>query len=644
MSLQFGKCNLDGKPVNPEDLDQVRAMLAPYGPDGEGYICKDNFGILYRAFHTTKESHRETQPYVSISGSIITWDGRLDNREDLIERLAGGLSPESTDPEIVAAARECWGRNAFRELIGDWALSVWNPVDRSLILAKDFLGARHLYYSVEKDQVTWCTILDPLVFIAGRSFGLEEEYIAGWLSLFPAAHLTPYVGIHGVPPSSFVRITSGTQRIEKYWDFDPAKRIRYRTDSEYEQHFRSVFSESVRRRLRSDSPILAELSGGMDSSSIVCIADQIIDRGLAQGARLDTVSYYDDTEANWNERPYFSKIEEKRGRTGCHIDVSSQGIPAVEQEIDHFAATPTSMRSVTDASKQFALCMTSHGNRVLVSGLGGDEVTGGVPTPIPELADLIAHARFGLLVHELKTWSLNKRKPWLHLLIEAASTFLPPAFGRSARYLQPAPWLASDFVRRNKSALNGYPTGLRLFSGPPSFHENLSTLDLLRRQLACFALTREPLHQTAYPYLDREFLAFLYAIPREQIVRPNQRRSLMRRALAGIVPEEILNRRRKAFVTRPPLKAVSTLWETRSHATKQMHGALLGIISPRTFNEALERVSSGQDSSTAVLIRALRLELWLRHLARHQILRNCASFGSRGPSLDSRGYEKAFGQ
>ena len=86
------------------------------------------------------------------------------------------------------------------------------------------------------------------------------------------------------------------------------------SDAEYEEHFRSVFAQSVRRRLRSDSPILAELSGGMDSSSIVCMADEIISRGQLATPRLDTLSYYDDSEPNWNERPYFSQVEEKRGR------------------------------------------------------------------------------------------------------------------------------------------------------------------------------------------------------------------------------------------------------------------------------------------------------------------------------------------
>src|SRR5258708_2866348 len=131
MSVQFGKCNFDGKPVNAHDLEEVRPVLAAYGPDGEGYLCQDNVAILHRAFHTTREARRETQPHVSKSGVVITWDGRLDNRKDLIERLAGNLSPQSTDLEIVAAGYDRWGTDTFQELIGDWALSAWNPKHQS---------------------------------------------------------------------------------------------------------------------------------------------------------------------------------------------------------------------------------------------------------------------------------------------------------------------------------------------------------------------------------------------------------------------------------------------------------------------------------------------------------------------------------
>ena len=613
MSVQFGKCNFDGKPVDPQDLDEVRHVLAPYGPDSEGLICKDNFGILYRAFHTTKESRREMQPYISASGSVITWDGRLDNREDLMAQLSARLSRESTDLEIVAEGYDRWGVDAFRRLIGDWALSIWEPRDRLLVLAKDFVGTRHLYYTVEKDQVTWCTILDPMVLFAGQPFKLEEEYIAGWLSFFPAPHLTPYVGVHSVPPSSFVRLAPGTHRVSKYWCFDPSKRIRYGTDTEYEEHFRVVFSESVRRRLRSDTPVLAELSGGMDSSSIVCVADAVIAEGRADAPRLDTISCYSDSEPNWDERPYFTKVEQQRGRAGCHIDVGSQGSLNLGFESSRFAATPDSQGGcLTQSAKEFASCITSHQNRVLLSGIGGDEVTGGLPTPVPELADLVARGQFIGLAHRLKLWALRSRKPWFHLFFETVRGFLPQTVVGVPAYVRPPSWLDRDFLKHQRAALTGYPSRVRLLGPLPSFQENLSRLDALRRQLACDVPPSEPPHEKRYPYLDRDLLEFIYASPQEQLVRPGQRRSLMRRSLVGIVPDEVLNRKRKAFVARSPLVAMSMEQASLSQMIENMLLTSLGIIDPKVFREELRKACRGQKVAIVPLMRAFGVECWLR--------------------------------
>jgi asparagine synthase (glutamine-hydrolysing) len=620
VSVQFGRWNIDGQPADRDYLAKAGEMLAPYGPDGGGVYIKDNVGILFRAFHTTKESRKEIQPFVTPSGAVVCWDGRLDNREEFIRELREVVTADSTDLAIVAAAYEAWGTKCFAKLIGDWALSVWDPISRSVILAKDLIGTRHVFYSFDKERVTWSTILDPLVLLAGKTFGLEEEYIAGWLSFFPATHLTPYVGIHSVPPSCFVRIEPGRQTGGKYWDFDPSKRIRYRTDGEYEEHFRQVFGESVRRRLRSDSPVLAELSGGMDSSSIVCMADAVMDRGAAETPGLDTISYYDDSDPNWNERPYFTKVEEKRGRMGCHIEVGSAGFSLFKFDSNGFAATPAASCRPDHASKQFAASMASQGNRVLLSGIGGDEVTGGVPTPTPELEDLLAKARFGALAHQLKAWALNKRKPWFHLCIEAARAFFPPAIVGVPRHLRPATWMNPDFVKRNSRALRGYHGRLRLIGCLPSFQDSIYTLDLLRRQLGCDTLSAEPPYEKRYPYLDRGLLEFGYAIPREQLVRPSQRRSLMRRALVGIVPDELLTRKRKAYATRAPVTKISAEWTNLIETCPQMVSASVGMVDDQAISEALKKVGQGAEIPIVPLMRALRVELWLRYIKNESIL------------------------
>jgi asparagine synthase (glutamine-hydrolysing) len=622
MSVQFGRWNFDGKPVDRDYLEKAKASIAPYGPDDAGSYSKNNISILYHAFHTTKESRRETQPHISESGAVITWDGRLDNRAELIRRLSDVLTINSTDVSIVAVAYAEWGADCFEMLIGDWALSLWDPHTRSLILAKDPIGTRHLYYSFDSQQVTWSTILDPLVLLAGKTFALCEEYIAGWFSFFPAAHLTPYVGIHSVPPSSSVLVRPGKHTVRKYWDFDSGKRIRYRTDAEYEEHFRTVFAEAVRRRLRSESPILAELSGGMDSSSIVCMADVIIARSVAEAPRLDTVSYYNDSEPNWNERPYFTRVEEKRGRTGTHIDVSSvQQIGLEPGDSDHFAATPGSGGGRSnEATRQLAACMTSQGNRVVLSGIGGDEVMGGVPTPTPELEDLLAGGHFRTLAHQLKVWALNKRKPWFHLLFDAARSFFPLALVGVPKHKHPASWLNAAFVKRNRLVLQGYETRLKPFGPLPTFQENVSTLQTLQRQLSCDALSPDLPHEKRYPYLDRSLLEFMYAVPREQVVRPGHRRSLMRRALIGIVPHELLNRKRKAFVARAPMAAISADWNRYSDLTQHMASGSLGIVDPQGFLDVLQKIRHGQEVPTITVIRTLSIEFWLTNLKHHRIL------------------------
>lgn len=621
MSVQFGRWNFDGKPMDQDYLDKAKASIAPYGPDDSGSYSKSNISILYRAFHTTKESRRETQPHVTASGPILTWDGRLDNRADLIRQLRDAVTIASTDVAIVAAAYEYWGSDCFSMFIGDWALSLWDPHTCTLILAKDPIGTRHLYYLLDKDQVTWSTILDPLVLLAGKTFALEEEYIAGWLSFFPAAHLTPYVGIHSVMPSCFVRLASTGQSVSKYWDFDPAKRIRYRTDSEYEEHFRTVFEAAVRRRLRSDTPVLAELSGGIDSSSIVCISDIILARGATEAPRLDTLSYYDDAEPNWNERPYFTKVEEKRGRVGCHLYVSSHCSLNPGLDSNGFVATPSTGHRRNEASKQLAACMTSQGNRAVLCGIGGDEVTGGVPTAISELQDLLARARFKTFVRRLTVWALNKRRPWLHLLYEVAQGFLPPLIVGVPKHRRPAAWLNPYFVKRNRKAFRGYEKRISLLGPLPSFQDSISTLQQLRRQLGCDRRSPEPLCEKRYPYLDRDLLEFLYAIPRDQLVRPGQRRSLQRRALVGLVPDEILARKRKAFATRAPLAMISAEWTSLVEMSPRMVSASLGILCRAPFLEALHEARVGTEIPIVPLARALRVESWMRDLSEHGILK-----------------------
>jgi asparagine synthase (glutamine-hydrolysing) len=611
MSAQFGMWQFDDALPATEDLEKAVRSLGPLGPDGGSHFIVPPVAMFYRGFDSTGGCPGSCQPFQNASGLVITWDGRLDNRAELIRLLDAGSQYEAPDVALVARAYERLGTGCFGRLLGDWAIAIWDRNKRWVLLARDFMGCRHLHYSAGPRDVAWSTALDSLLTIHKSTHEIDREYLAGWFSLFPAAHRTPYRGIHSVPPSSFVRITPTNVTIEKYWDFDPDKQIEYGDNRAYEEHFRAALRTSVKRRLRSQAPVLAELSGGIDSSGIVCMADLLVESEMAGTSKVETISYYNDSEPNWDERPYFQLVEAQRGCRGYHIDISPQNPVAFHFDPMHFPATPSHAARRTVAGHQFADIVRSTSARVLLSGIGGDEFTGGVPTPIPELADLAATFRLGEFSTQLRAWALQQRKPWIHLLGEVARRFVPSPI------LQQTPaWLDSGFARRYRAALAGYYQPLRPFGSRPSLQEGLFTVEVLRRQLGCFAIPQDPTYETRYPYLDRDLMEFLLAVPRQQLIRPGRRRCLMRRALSGIVPDGILNRRRKAFVVRAAITGMQT--EGTSAADKDLIIADLGIVDGQRFRSAMERAQRGEDVAIVPLARALLIETWLKSLTASQ--------------------------
>jgi asparagine synthase (glutamine-hydrolysing) len=189
-------------------------------------------------------------------------------------------------------------------------------------------------------------------------------------------------------------------------------------------------------------------------------------------------------------------------------------------------------------------------------------------------------------------------------------------------------WLDPRFRKQFRPVLSGYDTPLR-FSGPrPSFQENLSTVDALRRQLAASNTNPEKNLEKRYPFLDVDFLQFVFALPRDQLLRPGRRRFLMRRALVGVVPEEILNRKRKAYVVRAPRIAIVSHWENLQSLTHNMLAESLGIVSSSLFRQALENIHDGKDLAIVPVQRMLQLESWLRRVSEHGICRSSQLPGS----------------
>ena len=551
---------------------------------------------------------------------FLWWDGRLDNRNEIVTELDGRVSAASSDPEIVAAAYACWRKDSFRRLIGDWSLTIWHPRAQSLILAKDPIGLRPLFYCHTATNLRWSSSLDLLVAEARGSLELDFEYLAGWLAFFPEAPLTPYRSIRAVPPSSFVLFEQGRSAVAKYWDFDSNKQIHYANAFDYQDHFREVLSNAVRRRLRSDKPLLAELSGGMDSSSVVSLADAMLKHESGLAPLLDTLSYYDDAEPHWNELPYLAKVEERRGRIGHRIQVDCADDLSAILKYASFASAPSECGKDSARNREVERLIAAGGYGGILSGTGGDEFTGGVPTAVPELANLLAEFRLVAFAGRLKKWALSQRKTWFQLLWESFRAFLPYRFRRAQPGQRPPSWLVPRFARHHASALAGYDVRLTFLGSRPSFQENLSALQGLRRYVACSIISPRGGCERRYPYLDRDLLEFLFAVPREELIEPGRRRALMRSALAGIVPDQILARKRKAYVSRGPRVAIVKRWAELLPLTENMTAESLGIVSAERFAGVLEDLRRGKEAPLVPVLRTLVLERWLRNLASQQVV------------------------
>jgi asparagine synthase (glutamine-hydrolysing) len=622
MSVQAGIWNFRGAPVDPGLLNSLSGSLKQQGPDGEFSFVNGNVAMLYRPFHTTAESRGEKQPHVSRRGFVFTWDGRLDNRDELIAEFRSYLDADPTDVAIVASAFDHWETGCFRRIIGDWAFSVWKPEQRELIFALDYMAIRHIFYYLKKECVWWATDLAPLVLLSGDKFHIDDDYIAGYFAHDPDAHLTPYREICEVPAGQFVRIHDGKASVERYWRFSSKSCIRYKTDAEYEEHFRHMFRQSVRRRLRSDAPILAELSGGLDSSSIVCMADDIARSG-PRTPRLDTLSYYDKTEPRGDDWIYFQKIEAHRGRIGHHIDASKLGSAPASLESTEFNALPGYLSSGRTLDAERAAVVRAGGYRIVLSGIGGDEFLGGIPNPSAQLADLIVQCKLITLARQITAWSLVKRRPWTHLLWNAAEDLLPPCLGHYfATMAKVEPWIDRKFANRTNLTIRLIDVNEHFGLLLPTRRSCIGGVLLMANKLAKWRSPTQQPEENCYPYLDQHLTEFLLSIPATQLLRPGERRSLMRRSLAGLVPQDILSRRTKQFGARTPVIGLEKNFEQIQMAFESPISASLGFINSARFIEKLYEAKNGKESSIVRMLKTISLELWLHDLASRDLIAN----------------------
>jgi asparagine synthase (glutamine-hydrolysing) len=559
VSAIAGLYRLDGKPASRHEVDRMVLALAHRAPDNTAGWNSGPAALAHGALWTTPESRVERQPLASDAGNVIVADVRLDNRCDLIVALdlTGRPASELGDNELILRAYERWGEECATRLVGDFAFAIWDSRHQRLFCARDHIGVKPFYYHQAPDSFLFASEIKALLTSPTVPYRLNPLRVADYLvGLFEDQAITFYHDVFRLPAGHALTVSRAGMRIRRYWSLDPSRELRLGSDEAYADAFRECFTEAVRSRLRSSHPVGCLLSGGLDSSSITAMARHI--RGSA-GGKLDTFTAIfpglpDSDLRKIDERAFVEAVVAQGGLEPHYVrgDLLSP-LTEVDQALWHldeaFAAPNLYLHwGLYGAARD-------RGVRALLDGIDGDTT---VSHGLERLADLARTGKVATLAGEVRALSRRHRMGVTGLLRQFVLPPLVPAslrqgFGRLRRR-QPG-WPPDSIISPEFARRTGLAERVEAFDrehgtparSPREAHWRGMTsalvpyaLELADKAAAAFGV--EP----RYPFFDRRLMELCLALPADQKMHGGWTRAVMRRAMAGILPEQVRWRASKA--------------------------------------------------------------------------------------------------
>ncbi len=631
MSGILGIWNRDGRPVDRSELLRLRARLAHRGGDADGVDIRGSAGFACCLSRITPEAVTETQPLVSSSGAVLVFDGRIDNREELLALLEpiATVSVDSSDSALVLAAYDAVGDSFPERLNGDFALGLFDPRRYKMLLARDSVGVRPLYYYATPELFLFASEIKALLAHAKVTPHPADDVLADFLfngmMSEDARGLTFFRDVFSVPPAHLALVSPDQIVTRRYWDFDPTRKLRIASFQEAAEGFRHYFEQSVHRRMRSTGPVAVSVSGGVDSSAMFCVAERLRRSDRVPHPALLGMSYTSPDGAPSDEKAFLIPIEQAygveirrfdnlpRGRT----DGSRDGIWQVEMPF---------LDSDWSGTHAFLTRVRQHGARVLLTGHWGDQFL----SNDAYLIDLCCGGRLREAWTHLNEWGRwrsigdpgHLRKRLFnglvnHVAPDAMLSALRRARDGFRRAPEVAPWYTEEFRRR--------AAGQKLFrrtrrSNVTAHAGSLYDAARSRYHALCMEWNNKVAAshglEMAFPFLDRDLIAFLMALPGEMVGWGGVPKGLLREALRDVLPEPIAQRTSKADFT-----SVVNEGMARDHpeVVRCLEAGGAAVAFGYVRREGLDEVARCRpsvDASTCTLSWALTdllsLELWLQ--------------------------------
>lgn len=478
------------------------------------------------------------------SGLIIAADAAIYNRSDIASALGltASQADQMEDSRFLLEAYRRWGFSFPTHIMGDFAFAIWDPSRRSLLLGRDHLGVRPLYYAQNGQEVRFASEIKGLTASAVLEAELDETGLAALASgtggsAWSGDPRTLYRGVMSVPPAAVLELCENGTTEHAYWSPVPRSDLSGRADDDILEEFRALMADAVISRIPADGPVLSLLSGGLDSSGIVAMAS---DRLKDSSRPIETFSSVpEERGAEHNgDVPYINTFERFSNVRLNALPVRGAGpFDDLEGLIERYES-PLAPRAhylygaFTDAAIE-------RGGRVVLDGVGGElgptfHGTGYFP-------ELLLHGRLTTLVREMRA----KRERTGRSAPSLIRHDLVRPFLRAPGLPSSGSWqriLRKDFIDRH--APEAEPVRAMRQLDLQKAHLKVVQAGMKSSRVAGFRGYERVRYR--FPYYDIRLLEFCLGVPSRLKVRDGYSRYLIRKGLDGILPPEIQWRTTKA--------------------------------------------------------------------------------------------------
>lgn len=553
-----GVFHVDGQPADPEIVEKMTRLIAHRGPDGQAEWVRGAVGLGHRRLSIVDLSERGKQPMSNEDGSVwITFNGEIYNHQGLRSDLLtkGHLFTSQTDTESIVHGYEEYGEGVIQYLNGMFAFAIWDGRKQELFLVRDRLGIKPLFYGLFGDTFLFGSEIKAILAHPACQRELDTTALDLYLSLnYTPAPMTMIRGIRQLEPGQWMRVKANSRELEivTYWDVDYSQKTDLTFEEAVEQ-FDSLLHAAVERRLMSDVPLGAFLSGGLDSSAVVACM-----KNTATGA-VKTFSM-GFGEASYNEAPYAREVAAHLNTQHFERTVTPD-LAAILPKIVWHGEDPLADSSMIPV--YYLSQMTREHVTVALAGDGADEILAGYPTYVA--------TRWARLTEFIP-------RPVIETAVQPLIDLLPVSDAKVSRRekLQRftngigygwqdahAVWRQIHSESQKRQILtNGILNGsTRLFDTYRRYYERCQSEDMLDKLLYVdtrFYLPNDMLAkvdrmsmahglEARVPFLDYTLVEFAASLPADYKLRRGVGKYILRKSMEKRLPKNTLTRPKAGF-------------------------------------------------------------------------------------------------